>query len=213
MKETAQSNGRALAYEIIYKKIVSGEMPAGTVTSVNELIKITNLGRSPIRDAILQLNDQGLVQVVPQKGIFIVGIRAKDVKEMFQLRLAIEFLALDNIIKINNKQNLIKLHKILEKQESTMLPGSQELFPKLDEDFHFFIINTLNNGRINRILEESRRQMALYGYNAITAHKNIEESVKEHKRILEFIEQGNADEAKREMENHLIKAQNSVLLS
>lgn len=207
-----KQTGRDQAYRIMYDMIQSGELPVGSVTSVSELIARLNIGRSPIRDAILRLNDEGLVQVVSRKGIFITGVRAKDIKEMFQLRLAIEFLAIDAFVNSRDKEAFKKLGEIVEKQKALVCSGNEEMFSSMDEDFHFCIINILSNSRINHILQESRKQMALYGYNAITAHHNAYESTLEHEKIYQFVRDHNAIEARKEMERHLLKAQNQILL-
>jgi len=208
-----KKNGRNEAYEIIHEMIISGELPAGSVTSVSELIKKLNLGRSPIRDAILKLNDDGLVKVIPRKGIFITGIFSKDIKEMFQLRTAIELFAIDHLMEIDNKDIIKNLRTIVEKQYEAAQNNNEEIFPRLDEDFHYNIINTLDNSRILRILDESRKQMYLYGYKGITAHENALESAMEHRAILEYIEKGDKEAAKSELKSHLLKAQNFILLS
>lgn len=212
MVEDPKQIGRDQAYEIIYNMIMSGELPSGTVTSVAELIARLNIGRSPIRDAILRLNDDGMVQVIPRKGIFVTGIYAKDIKEMFQLRLAIEYFALENLTAIANRKILEDLFAIVDRQDLAVSSGNEDCFLSLDEDFHFFIINLLNNKRILSILDESRRQMSLYGFKGITVHENAMESALEHRRIIDAIEAKDIIKAKDELFQHLMKAQNCILL-
>ena len=207
-----KQNGKDLAYEEIKSMILSGQLAAGTITSISELISTLNMGRSPVRDAILRLDDEGLLQVVPRKGILVSSINSKDIKEMFQLRLAIEFFALENIIHHATDEDLKALEEIICRQEEAAKSGREEAFPALDEDFHFYLINRLHNSRITAILDESRRQMSLYGYKGITAHGDVLESMEEHRNIYQAILNRDIPGGKRELEQHLLKAQTCVLL-
>lgn len=209
----AKSIQRDQAYDSIKGMIISGELASGMITSVSELANQLQLGRSPIRDAILRLNDDGFVQVLPRKGILISGIQSKDIKEMFQLRLAIEHFALDYISRTANSSFFEQLNEIVSKQDEVASAGLDDHFRPLDEDFHFFLVSQLNNRRINDILDESRRQMHLYGFKGITAHQDAKESVEEHQRIVSALISGEIEVAKEEMTQHLMKAQNCVLLS
>ena len=207
-----KQNGKDLAYEEIKQMILSGKLAAGTITSISELIALLGMGRSPVRDAILRLDDEGLLQVVPRKGILVSSINSKDIKEMFQLRLAIESFALENAVHKATDEDLASIKDIIDRQEATVKNGTEDVFPALDEDFHFYLINRLNNSRITAILDESRRQMSLYGYKGITAHGDIMESVGEHRNIYEAIKNRDVARGKKELEQHLLKAQTCVLL-
>lgn len=207
-----KQNGRNQAYEIIFDMIMNGDLPAGTVTSTAKLVDQLNIGRSPIRDAILKLDDEGMVKVVPRKGIFITGIYARDIKEMFQLRMAIELFALENLMKIVTKHILKELHVIIDNQEKMASKNCYDSFLDLDEEFHFFIISLLNNKKISDIWEENIKQMQFYGNKGITAHENAVESTNEHRKIINFIEQGDLAKAKEELEQHLNKAKKLVLI-
>ena len=208
---SGKQNGKDLAYEEIKSRILGGQLAAGTITSISELITLIGMGRSPVRDAILRLDDEGLLQVVPRKGILVSSVNSKHIKEMFQLRLAIEFFALENVIHKATEEDLSAIKEIIDRQEEAARNGTEDVFPALDEDFHFYIINRLNNSRITGILEESRRQMALYGYKGITAHGDAMESVEEHRNIYEAIKSRDVARGK-ELEQHLLKAQTCVLL-
>ena len=105
-----KQNGKDLAYEEIKQMILSGKLAAGTITSISELIALLGMGRSPVRDAILRLDDEGLLQVVPRKGILVSSINSKDIKEMFQLRLAIESFALENAVHKATDEDLSLIH-------------------------------------------------------------------------------------------------------
>jgi DNA-binding GntR family transcriptional regulator len=203
---------RDQAYERIKNMIVAGELQTGDVTSVNELIEKLDMGRSPIRDAILRLNDEGLVQVVPRKGIFVSGIRSKDIKDLFQLRLAIELFAVERIIEDFNEEALKELEIIVDNQEELAKEGDDDAFIVSDENFHIGLVQLLENKRMNNILLDGREQLSLYGFKALTLHNNAKESMEEHKKILEAIKHKDKETARRELTKHLTRAKNIVLL-
>lgn len=174
---------RDQAYDRIKNMIVAGELQTGDVTSVNELTEKLDMGRSPIRDAILRLNDEGLVQVVPRKGIFVSGIRSKDIKDLFQLRLAVELFAVERIIEEFNEDALRELEEIVAHQEELAKEGDDDAFIVSDENFHIGLVQILENKRMNNILLDGREQLSLYGFKALTLHNNAKESMEEHKKF------------------------------
>jgi len=204
--------GRDEAYEKIKNLLNTGELKAGDVTSVNELIEKLNMSRSPVRDAILRLNDEGIVQVIPRKGIFVSGVFSKDIKDLFQLRLAIELFAVDKIIDYAHYDSLKELDEIIALQEESAKKGDNESFLSHDEYFHIKMVEILNNERMNKIIQNSREQLALYGFKSLTFHANAIESVDEHKKILEAIKQKDRKTARYMLTKHLTRTKNLVLL-
>ncbi len=212
-KEKVKKIVRNQAYEAIKAMIINGQLHAGQVTSVQELIDKVNMGRSPVRDAVLKLHDENLLKVIPRKGIFICGLLSKDIKELSELRLAIELFAVDKAVEMRQDDHFIHtLEDIVSRQEQYAGTGNEEAFFIEDERFHITIINTLRNERMNNILADNRRQLIAYGFKALTSHSNAQESAEEHKQILAAIKKGDNQEAREQLVKHLTRTKNLVLL-
>ena len=81
------------AYHQIRKKILTLELAPGTIINEADLRHELGLGRTPIREALLRLAQQKLVTIVPRRGMFVTDIRLEDIRQLFELRLALERLA------------------------------------------------------------------------------------------------------------------------
>jgi len=210
------NTSRDEAYEKIKHMLNSGELKTGDVTSVNELSDKLDIGRTPIRDAVLKLNDEGIIQVIPRKGIFVSGISSKDIKEIFELRLAIELYVVEAIISRSYEESfdgsLCELSEILTRQEVLAKDADNEEFLISDENFHLKLVEILNNTRMSKLLMDSRKQLFLYGFKSLTFHDNAVESVEEHKRILEAIKNKDKMTAREELTKHLSRTKNIILL-
>jgi len=205
------SISREQAYKKIKDMLKTGELKPGDVTSVNELMSKFKIGRSPLRDAVLRLSDEGIIQVLPRKGIFIKGINSKEVKELFQLRLAIELFAVECIIDNYDEKSLNELEKVLLDQQKSAEKNDNDGFMIADENFHKKLVGMLNNSKMNQILEESRRRLSLYGFKTLTFHNNMIESAEEHKKILDAIKNKDKKKAREEIAKHLTRTKNIII--
>jgi DNA-binding GntR family transcriptional regulator len=79
-----------VAYNILKEKIITTEMPPGSLIQESQLMEELNLGRTPIREALQQLEADRLVVVVPRRGTFVADIQITDLQQIYEVRLALE---------------------------------------------------------------------------------------------------------------------------
>ena len=197
---------RSQAYDILRGMILSGQLEVGQVTSVQDLVERLPFGRSPVRDAILKLNEERLLRVIPRKGIYICGIQMKDLIELAELRLAIELFAIEEAAENYRNAELIDvLERIVALQAECVERGDENSYIAQDERFHLAIVDIVDNDRMREILSDSRRQRIAYGFKGLTLHRNLAESLEEHKRILAAIKLGDKQAARQEIIRHLTR--------
>jgi len=209
----SKCNLRDEAYETLKRMIVTDQLQAGQFTSLQELIEKVGLGRSPVRDAVLKLDDERLLRIIPRKGILICGLRSRDLTEIFEIRLAIECFAIDKVILLNkNSEKIAMFETILETQVKLLETKDEEKFCTEDERFHMEIIYFLDNERINRIINDCRNQLICFGFKGLTSHYQITSAIDEHRHILEAIKAGNSKRAKELLTKHLWRTKDSILV-
>ena len=86
---------RQIVYEKIKNVIVSGVIPAGTRLSEVQLAQQLEVSRTPVREAIRQLSESGLVRLTPRRGAYVVLPTARDARELYEIRSALELIPID----------------------------------------------------------------------------------------------------------------------
>ncbi len=170
-------------YTKIKEKLVTCKYAPGSILNEAKLAKELNSSRTPVREAIKILQNEGFVTVIPKKGILVTDISLKTIREIFQVRIEIEPLVIklgaQDIVK--DKETLIKYKKILENADENTN------FFQLDQDMHMNFICKCNNTYIIDMMKK------IYDINArivITSKENIahiHEAKLDHIKILQTL--------------------------
>ena len=129
----ARSN-RRVVYETLRKRILTLELPPGAALSENELAAVLGVSRTPVRESLILLTEEGLVQVFPQVGSFVSRVDANKVADAQFIRESIELASLEDIPAQPPAELVVELHANLERQHSPDI--DVEEFFALDEQFH-----------------------------------------------------------------------------
>ena len=96
-------------YQIIKKEICNGNYAAGQWLQEKELAEQLNVSRSPVREALKQLVDEGLAIEYPNKGVFVKEFTVKDIEEIYDVRILLESYAIKNSVKTLTSKNIQEL--------------------------------------------------------------------------------------------------------
>ena len=139
-KAPAQRTNRRVVYEKLRRKMLTLELPPGAALSENELAAELGVSRTPIREGLILLSEEGLVQVFPQVGSFVSRVNPDRVADAQFLREAVELASLDDIPAEPDAAVVAELQANLEEQH---VPGIDlEDFFALDEEFHRGLLQT-----------------------------------------------------------------------
>lgn len=101
-------------YQIIKKEICNGNYVAGQWLQEKELAEQLNVSRSPVREALKQLVDEGLAIEYPNKGVFVKEFTVKDIEEIYDVRILLESYAIKNSVKTLTSKNIQELMETLQ---------------------------------------------------------------------------------------------------
>jgi DNA-binding GntR family transcriptional regulator len=193
---------RQIVYDKIKDAIVNGIIPPGEKLSEFELSKQLEVSRTPIREAIRQLAQTGLVRLVPRKGAFVALPSPKEAKDLYEIRLALESLALEKICADPPREELLKFREIFSSVGSDWSSGQY-----LDQDrrFHGFISNQSGNAFLETVLHNVSDLIQLCRHYSMEGVP-LERSSEEHVAIIDAILKGNLDLAKERLRQHLNNA-------
>src|SRR5688572_4180557 len=136
---------RRLVYETLRRKVLTLELPPGAALSENELAAALGVSRTPVRESLILLAEEGLVQVFPQVGSFVSRVDPDGVADAQFLREAVELAALDDMPPDPDPEIVAELRENLDRQQA---PGIDlEEFFGLDEAFHHGLLRLSGHAR------------------------------------------------------------------
>jgi len=216
---------RKQAYQYIQQRILSGDLPAGTQISELALAKEIGMSRMPIREAIRQLEVEGLVRQVPRFGTIVHSLDRSEMAELYEVREALESHAAEIVagqLSSEDKQILSLLcSKILlvgrELQggdEKLFSPGLMQKFLAADMGFHMVILRASGNRRMMKIVSDLRVLSRIFTAKRETHDLKIVIGVyRFHRRILRALCQGNGEVARYWMREHIRESRRLALES
>lgn len=194
---------KELVYLELKHKILTGEIGSQTRLMEIDLAEKMNVSRTPIREAIRRLAADGLVKVEPRRGAYVANISIKDMLDVFEVREDMEgFTAYLAAQRITEDQK-VELRRIAEEYEKATEIEDKEAVIALDEEFHNFVVSCCNNETLTELVkyvqELSLRFRYLY-YEKVDLYR---QTAKQHTAIMEAINSGNAELARKEGDLHV----------
>jgi len=190
------------AYNQIKGKIITAQMPPGSVISETQLMEEFTLGRTPIREAIKQLQTENLVMVTPRKGMYVADIAVTDLLQIFEVRVELEAfatrLAADRVTELEIKE-LQELATAYQKADLS----NKDFLIHLDGEFHSLLAKATHNKFLIKEIEYYYNLSLRIWYIALRYAKPDDIDVNAHIEILEAIQARDAEKAGLRMKKHI----------
>jgi DNA-binding GntR family transcriptional regulator len=194
----------ALAKGSIRTRIIAGEISVGRIYSVPSLAESLGVSVTPVREAMLELAAEGLVEAVPNRGFRVVELSQHDMDEILELRLMLEVPATAAIAGLPSSPEDIEAHlKLVEVIEARAQAGDTAGFLEADRDFHLSLLTALGNERLVEMVSRLRDQTRLYGVELLAREGQLEASAHEHRDLVEAIRRGDVAAVRALVTRHL----------
>jgi len=194
---------RDQARRAIWAEIVTGELRPGQVYPVATFTSRLGVSATPIREALLELANTGLVEVVRNRGFRVPVLTEHDLDEIFELRILLEVPSMRQLAGKLPPKDVHEFRRLARQIEGRAAAADALGFLEADRVFHLGLLERIGNQRLvetaGRLRDESRR----YGLNDLAAKGVLMESAREHVRLLDAIERNNPSEAEARMRYHL----------
>lgn len=168
-------------YEELFQKIIHGDLAVNTLLSESDIAKRMESSRTPVREALLMLEGDGLVRRYPGRGYLVTEITLQDVDEIFELRLQLELLALRKAYTVLTPELLRDLEKQLEDLNQNSSPDD---FYQADRRLHELLAQYCGNSRLQAFLEILDSQVERVRYISARRPDRLRESRAEHLDII-----------------------------
>ncbi|HET7120868.1 MAG TPA: GntR family transcriptional regulator [Solirubrobacterales bacterium] len=189
------------AHEAIRAAIRDGRFEPETLYSESELAVSLGISRTPVREAMIELSREGLVEVLPRHGFRLRTLSAADREEVFALRLAIETLAAETLARSAGREEIADLRRCLERQRR--LRDDVPAFLAADEALHLLIPELAGLTRTRSVLLALRGSVWLIAHLALTLPERVDEVLAEHEAIVAAIAAGDPTAAAAAVRAHL----------
>ena len=194
---------RSQALRAIRTAIITGELAPGEVRSARELAATFGVSATPVREAMLELARERLVEPVQNKGFRIVEVSEDDLRELVQLRMFVEIPAVGEVVGKLDEVGLTELAALAAEIEECAEQGDLAGFLDADRRFHTALLAPLANKRLLELIGLWRDQTRLYGLTRLVHEGSLVATAREHAAILAAVAGGTPREAEALMRRHL----------
>ncbi len=185
---------RVQVYDYLEKQMRVGALEPGASISVNTLIKELGVSRTPLREALLLLQEQGFVSIQPQRGVRINELTLEDVRDIYEILGGIESRVILSVFNKLGSKEINQLKKLNKKIKLSLVANDIIAHNQANVDFHEVFLNLSTNQRLLRYVKNLK--MLLYDFPRRDYGKQWnEKNLLEHGEFIQLIENGKAVEA------------------
>ncbi|MFF4398715.1 GntR family transcriptional regulator [Streptomyces sp. NPDC001480] len=197
------TSGREKAYAHLKDTVLTDPEMQGAFLSEQELADRIGVSRTPIREALLQLAAEGLVELVPKRGARVAPLTGREIRELMELRGIVERYAAQQLV-AGGGAPVAELRSLLERQRELTGADQAREFIAVDHRFHSALVSAVGNSLLDRHYDGLRSRQVRTGVVALFSRQGRQEAVlDEHEAILDALAAGDAQAACAAIDYHL----------
>ena len=202
---------RDVVFNTLRRAILRGELKPGERLMEIQLANKLGVSRTPIREAIRKLELEGLVLMIPRKGAEVAEITEKNLRDVLEVRCALEELAVQLACERIDQERLGELHAAAEHFRAILDSDDITAIGEADEAFHDVIFAATDNGRLIQLLNNLREQMYRYRIEYLKKKECHPQLLEEHAAIIKAIEEHDKDRATQITIRHIANQADTVV--
>jgi DNA-binding GntR family transcriptional regulator len=200
-------------YMQLEEEILTGKLKRGDQLKETALATRLEASRTPIRGALHRLAEEGLVELLANKGATVIGITREDIEDIYAVRMRLEGLAARLAAERMTEEEREELKTTMELSEFFVAKGNEKRSGELDSAFHSIIFKASGSRHLCRILTDLHKNVKAYRRLSFLKPERAEKCIEEHREILKAIIAKDGDEAERLTALHVKKALDSFELN
>lgn len=204
---------RGKVFNTIREDILSGKYEENEelreVTLGNEL----GVSRTPVREALRQLELEGLVKIIPNRGAFVTGISQKDVCDIYAVRSVLEGLCVRMAAEHLDEEIIEELDEILMLSEFYLTKGNMEQLTAMDGKFHQVLYRASGSRILEHVLSDFHKYVQSARGNSVRTADRAQKSLEEHRGILEALKLRDVNQAELLANEHVLNVMKNLHLN
>ena len=195
---------RDVVFNTLREAILKGDLKPGERLMELQLAAKLGVSRTPIREAIRMLEQEGLAVTIPRKGAEVAKMTEKDMQDVLQVREALDELAASIACELITDEELSTLAASIDDFESSIRTKDVKRIAEMDEKFHDIIYQATGNPKLVNILNNLREQMYRYRVEYLKDEKNYSLLLEEHRAIVDAFMNKDKEKATECMRLHVV---------
>ena len=193
-------------FQQLKNSILAGEFENGAELRESALAKKLGVSRTPVREALRQLEQEGLVEIYPNRGAYVKGITYKDVEDIFRIRARLEGLCAEMAVSSITHEQLDKLDEIILLSKFYEEKKDMEHLLKMDSQFHEVLFESCGSKMLEHQLKDYHQYVQKARLRSLKRQERAKKSTQEHEEILLAIKDRDAKRADELATRHILNA-------
>ncbi|MCX5200145.1 GntR family transcriptional regulator [Streptomyces sp. NBC_00237] len=182
-------------YDHIKRGVLDRSYEGGTLLTEGHLAEAVGVSRTPVREALLRLEVEGLIKLYPKKGALVLAVSAQEIADVVETRLLVEEFAVRKAVPASPRL-IARLEGLLAEQKHRALAGDLAEVAVTDRCFHAEIVRNAGNQILSRLYDQMRDRQLRMGVAVMEAHPDrIALNITEHAELLDALKAGDAEAA------------------
>ncbi|MFF8024309.1 GntR family transcriptional regulator [Streptomyces sp. NPDC007896] len=198
-----KSSYRERVADALRAALIAGELRAGEVYSAPTLAARFGVSATPVREAMLDLAKEGLVDTVPNKGFRVTAVSEKQLDEYTHIRSLIEIPTTVQLATTADPVSLEALRPAAREIVTAAAAGDLIAYVEADIRFHLGLLALAGNSHLVEVVGDLRKRSRLYGLNALVEAGRLQDSAEEHLELLDALVDRDPEAVRRVMTRHL----------
>jgi DNA-binding GntR family transcriptional regulator len=193
------------AYEFTKGRVLDSTYAGGELITEGEVAEALGMSRTPVREAFLRLQSEGLLRLYPKRGALVVPVSVAEVDAVMETRMLVERFALDKVLAGGPAPEIAdELDRAIAEQERRAAAGDTDGFVAVDREFHTTFVTAAGNPIITALYDSVRdRQRRMILNSLLVDRKRIDSILVEHRALAAAIRAGELDRARTVLDAHL----------
>lgn len=212
-KKTGDGSLTSRVYAILERDILDGVYPDGTSLTESRISSDLKVSRTPVREALFRLEQEGLVRIVHNKGAVVTGVSQKDICDIYAIRMQVEGLASRWAAERASDEQIKRMREIVELESFYAEKDDIQQSRNLDSLFHSELYEASGSNPLRRTLSTYHSYIGRARETSFARGNRPVAAAKEHSGIIEAIAQKNGDLAEKLTREHIANALENLLAS
>ncbi len=205
MEEATYKNREEMVYQVLKKEILDLELKPGQLIRENEICQRFSVSRTPVRDALRLLQEQGFVVAAPYRGIYVTLLSLSNIKQMIYMRVAVETMVMRDFSRMATPLLMEDVYYMLRKQKALIQTRDfkPEQFYRLDADLHGFWFEATKKKKLWELLQAQQLHYTRFRMLDFVTETDFTRIISEHENLVALLEKKDITGMEAALKDHL----------
>lgn len=195
------------AYDALKQRILDNEMTAGFQATEHELAEALGMSRTPVREAMIRLANEGLIEIRPRHGLRVLPVSARDMSEIYDILTALESAAAERLALLGlNEAQDAELEAAVTEMDRALEKDDLDAWAQADERFHMLLVDFCGNQRLKALVGNMWGQAHRVRIVTLRLRPKPTQSNADHRAVVDAIRRRDSEAARQVHREHRIKA-------